>query len=108
MRDRSLFRLVVVAVAVLAILGHICVLPLYAESHHEPVAPHATPTEAHGYAASCEAAPPGPSYAAPALMPLGVAIVEPALPLPVSPALVVGPGFSRSSPLFLLHLTLRI
>ena len=33
---------------------------------------------------------------------------EPALPVPVTPALAFRPIFSRSSPLFVLFLTLRI
>ena len=92
----------------MAALSHVCALPLHAEAHHEPVAPHATPTESHGDGASCEAASPAPSYAVAALAPVAVAIAEPALPLPVSPALAFRPVFSRSSPLFVLHLTLRI
>lgn len=108
MRGYSPFRLALVALAVLAIVSHICALPFHAEAQQKPVAPHATPTETHGDEASCDAASRVPSYAGPALVPGAVAVAEPALPLPVSPALVVRPVFSRSSPLFLLHLTLRI
>ena len=108
MRGRSSFRLVLVALAVLAALSHVCALPLHAEAHHEPVAPHATPTEPHGDDASCEAASPAPSYTVVALAPAAVAVAEPAQPLAGSPALVVHPVSSRSSPLFLLLLTLRI
>lgn len=98
-----------VALAVLAALSHVCALTLHAEAHHhEPVAPHATPTESHDDGASCEATSRAPSYAVAALAPVAVAIAEPTLPLPVSPALAFRPVFSRSSPLFVLHLTLRI
>jgi len=41
MRGRALFHPVILALAVLAILSHTCVLPLYAEAHQELVAPHA-------------------------------------------------------------------
>lgn len=108
MKGCSLLRLVVVALAVLGALGHVCALPLHAEPPHEPVAPHTTPTEAHDDGASCEAASPAPSHAALALAPVAAADAEPALPVPVSPVLVVRPVSSRSSPLFLLHLTIRI
>jgi hypothetical protein len=108
MRGPSSFRLVLVALAVLAALSHVCALPLHAEAHHEPVAPHATPTEAHDDGASCEAASPAPSHAALALAPMAAADAEPALPVPVSPALELRSVFSRSSPLFVLFLTLRI
>ena len=108
MRGRSSFRLVLVALAVLAALSHVCALPLHAEPLHEPVAPHATPTEAHDDSASCEAASPAPSYAVPTLVPATVAIAEPALPAPASPVLAFRPVFSRSSPLFVFFLTLRI
>jgi len=108
MRGRPTFRLVLVALAVLAVLSHVCALPLHAEPPHEPVAPHATPTEAHDDGASCEAASPAPSYAVSALVPMAVAIAEPALPAPVSPGLAFRPVCSRSSPLFVLFLTLRI
>jgi hypothetical protein len=108
MRGRSSFRLVLVALAVLAALSHVCALPLHAEAHHEPVAPHSTPTEAHDDGASCEAASRTPSYAVAALVSVAVAIAEPALPVPVSPALALRPVFSRSSPLFVLLLRLRI
>jgi hypothetical protein len=108
MRGRPSFRLVLVALAVLAALSHVCALPLHAEAHHEPVAPHATPTEAHDDGASCEAASPAPSHAALALAPMATADAEPAPPVPVSPALELRAVFSRSSPLFVLFLTLRI
>jgi hypothetical protein len=97
-----------VALAVLAALTHVCVLPFHAEAHHEPVAPHATPTETHGDDASCEAASPAPSHAALVLAPVTAAGAEPALPVPVAPALELRAVFSRSSPLFVLFLTLRI
>lgn len=106
MRGRSSFRLVLVVLAVLAALSHVCALPLHAEGHHEPVAPHTTPTEAHDDGASCEAASPTPSHAA--LAPVATADAEPALPVPVTPALDLPAVFSRSSPLFVLFLTLRI
>jgi len=108
MRGRSSFRLVLVALAVLAALSHVCALPLHAEAHHEPVAPHATPTEPHGDDASCEAASPAPSHAGLALAPMAAADAEPALPVPGSPAIELRAVFSRSSPLFVLFLTLRI
>jgi hypothetical protein len=108
MRGPSSFRLVLVALAVLAVLSHVCALPLHAEAHHDPVAPHATPTEAHDDGASCEAASPAPSHAALALAPIAAADAEPAPPVPVSPALELRAVFSRSSPLFVLFLTLRI
>jgi hypothetical protein len=108
MRSRAPFHLVLVALAVLAALSHVCALPLHAEPLHEPVAPHATPTETHDDGASCEAASPAPSYTVVALALADVAIAEPALPAPASPVLVVRSVSSRSSPLFLLHLTLRI
>jgi len=108
MRGRSSFRLVLVALAVLAALSHVCALPLHAEAHHEPVAPHATPSETRGDDASCEAASPASSYAALALAPVATADAEPALPVPVAPALELRAVFSRSSPLFVLFLTLRI
>jgi hypothetical protein len=108
MRSRSSFRRVLVVLAVLATLSHVCALPLHAEAHHEPAAPHATPTETHGDDASCEAASPAPSHAALVLAPVAAAAAEPALPVPVSPALELRSVFSRSSPLFVLLLTLRI
>ena len=108
MRSRSSFRLVLVVLAVLAALSHVCALPLHAEPPHEPVAPHATPTEAHDDGASCEAASPAPSYAVLTLAPVATADAEAALPVPVSPALALRPVLSRSSPLFVLFLTLRI
>jgi hypothetical protein len=108
MRGPSSFRLVLVALAVLVALSHVCALPLHAEAHHEPVAPHTTPTETHDDGASCEAASPAPFHAALALAPMATADAEPALPLPVSPALELRAVFSRSSPLFVLFLTLRI
>jgi hypothetical protein len=108
MRSRSSFRRVLVVLAVLATLSHVCALPLHAEAHHEPVAPHATPTETHGDDASCEAASPAPSHVALVLAPVAAATAEPALPVPVSPALELHSVFSRSSPLFVLFLTLRI
>jgi hypothetical protein len=108
MRGRSSFRLVLVALAVLAALSHVCALPLHTEAHHEPVAPHATPTEAHDDGASCEAASPAPSHTALAMAPMAAADTEPALPVPVSPALELRAVFARSSPLFVLFLTLRI
>jgi hypothetical protein len=108
MKGRSPLRRVLAALAILATLSHICALPLHAEGHHEPVAPHATPTETHDDGASCEAASPAPSHAALALAPVAAADGEPALPVPVSPALELRAVFSRSSPLFVLFLTLRI
>lgn len=108
MRGRSSFRLVLVALAVLAALSHVCALPLHAEAHHEPVAPHAAPTETPGNDASCEAASPAPFQSALALAPMATADAEPALPAPVSPALELQAVCSRSSPLFVLFLTLRI
>ena len=110
MRSRSSFRRVLVVLAVLATLSHVCALPLHAEAHHEPVAPHATPIETHGDDASCEAASPAPSHAALVLAPVAAAAAdaEPVLPVPVSPALELRSVFSRSSPLFVLFLTLRI
>jgi len=108
MRGRASFRLVLVVLAVLAALSHVCTLPLHAEPSHEPVAPHATPAEPHGDDASCEAASPAPSYAVPALVAMAAAITEPVLPGPVSPALELRAVFFRSSPLFVLFLTLRI
>jgi len=108
MRGRSSFRFVLMALAVLAALSHVCALPLHAEPPHEPVAPHATPTEAHDDGASCEAASPAPSHAALGLAPVATADAEAALPVPVSPALALRPVLSRSSPLFVLFLTLRI
>lgn len=108
MRGRSPFRLVLVALAVLAVFSHVCVLPLPAEAAHEPVAPHATPTEAHGDEGSCEAASPAPSYPVPAPVPATAAVAALAPPVAMSPAFIVRPVHSRSSPLFLLHLTIRI
>ena len=108
MKGRSPLRLVLAALAILATLSHICALPLHAEGHHEPVAPPATPTETHDDGASCEAAAPAPSHAALARAPVAAADGEPALPVPVSPVLAFHPVCSRSSPLFVLFLTLRI
>ena len=108
MRGRALFHPVILALAVLAILSHTCVLPLYAEAHQELVAPHAPPTETHGDEGSCEAASPGPSYSVPAPVPAPAAVAALAPPVVMSPALIIRPVLSRSSPLFLLHLTLRI
>ena len=109
MKGRSPLRLVLAALAILAALSHVCAaLPLHAEGHHEPVAPHTTPTEAHDDGASCEAASPGPSHAALALAPMATADAGPALPVPAAPALALRSVFSRSSPLFVLFLTLRI
>jgi hypothetical protein len=113
MRGRSPLSVVVVALAVLATLSHVCAVPLDVEAHHEahpePMAPHTTPTETHDDGASCEALSPASAHAGLGPVPVATAVIAGAvLPAPASVSLAIRPVHSRSSPLFLLHLTLRI
>jgi hypothetical protein len=108
MRGRRPFRLVLVALAVLAALSHVCALPIQATAHHEPAAPHAPPTDSHDDGASCEAAARASSHAGLPFVPVVAVAAEPVLPAPASAVPVAHPVPCRSSPLFLLHLTLRI
>jgi len=109
MRFGSPLCFVLVAFAVLAAFGHVCVLPVHAAGVDERLAQHATPiSESHGDNASCEAISQGPSYDTPTPMPVMVAAAVPAMPAPVSPSLATHPVLSRSSPLFLVHRALLI
>jgi hypothetical protein len=109
MRVRSPLCFVLVAFAVLAAFGHVCVLPIHSDGVDERLAQHATPTsESHGDNASCEAVSGGPSYDTPTPIPVMVAATVPAMPAPVSLLLATHPVLSRSSPLFLVHRALRI
>ena len=106
---RPLF-VTLVLVAILMVIAHVCVLPLRAEAHAQPVAP-AVPSadEPHGDA-SCEAAMVAPTavHAAPALVAMPMVVVESVRRLPLARASRPEAVASRSSPLFLVHLALLI
>jgi hypothetical protein len=108
MKRRSPQLLVLVVLAVLAALSHVCVLPGHLEAHAEGGHSSAPPVTGHeGVDASCEAAPPVTPHAAPAAVKL--VVVAPAAPLATLTGVsLVHPNASRSSPLFLVHLALLI
>ena len=108
-RDRLIAAVLVIAAAV-AILGHICVLPLHA---------HAVPIEGHGshdedaaehsvHTASCEAVKAGSSVAGviPAMTPTHLAVTSSPRPSRLSTSPAVLPA--ESPPLFLRHAALLI
>ena len=110
MKRRSPRLLVLVVLAVLAALSHVCVLPGHIEAHakdgHSSVPLDA---EHEGVDASCEAAPPVPPHAPPAPAAVMLVVVEPSAPLAALTGLsLIRPNASRSSPLFLVHLALLI
>jgi hypothetical protein len=110
MRQRSPQLLVLVALAVLAALSHVCVLPGHLEAHAEGGHSSVPPVAEHeGVDASCEAAPPVTPQAPPAPAAAMLVVAEPLAPLTALPSVsLVRPNASRSSPLFLVHLALLI
>ena len=106
----------ILLVACIVALAHVCALP--GHSHAASEKPHvhdeaAAPGESdHGdaiHSASCDAAPPAPTTAIVALIP--VSLVQ--RPWPPTPAAVTGPRLAcvtatSSPPLFLLHASLLI
>ena len=99
-----------VSIAILVALGHVCALPAHAEAHHDPVTADTTPAgESGGDDASCEATPAPSPHAAPApagptaLVAARLPQVPPSVGVPAAP-----PRASRSSPLFIVHLALLI
>jgi len=109
MRRGSPLLLVLVALAVLAALSHVCVLPGHLEAHAEGGHSSVPPVAEHeGVDASCEAAPPVTPHAPPAPA-VKLVVVEPSAPLAALAGVsLVHPNASRSSPLFLVHLALLI
>jgi hypothetical protein len=110
MRRRSPLLFVLVALAVLAALSHVCVLPGHGEAHAEG-APSSVPhgDEHEGVDASCEAAPTLTPQAAPAPTAVMLVVAErSAPPATLTGVSLVRPNASRSSPLFLVHLALLI
>lgn len=107
---RTAGALVILVIAVIAVLGHICMLPVHA---------HAVPVEGHGshdedsaghsvHTASCDAIKTTPSAAAliPGLAATSLPVVTAtSCPLQSAPHPVVR---AKSPPLFLLHTALLI
>jgi hypothetical protein len=110
MRQRSPQLLVLVALAVLAALSHVCVLPGHLESHEEGGHSSVPPMAEHeGVDASCEAAPSVAPHVPPARATVMLVVAEPSASLVALPSVtLVRPNASRSSPLFLVHLALLI
>jgi hypothetical protein len=110
MRRRSPLLLVLVVLAVLAALSHVCVLPGHHEAHAEGDHSSVPPVDEHeGVDASCEAAPPVTPHAPLAPTAVMLVVVEPSAPLvALTGVSLVRPNASRSSPLFLVHLALLI
>jgi hypothetical protein len=110
MRRRSPLLLVLVVLAVLAALSHVCVLPGHLEAHAEGGHSSVPPAAEHeGVDASCEAAPPVTPHAPLAPAAVMLVVVEPSTPLSALAGVsLVRPNASRSSPLFLVHLALLI
>jgi hypothetical protein len=107
MRHRALPRILLVALAIAAVVGHICSLPLRADAHASHPMPAGTPAEgSHDEGASCVAAAvPPPSHPIPATM-LSRAPEPLAPPAPTSVlARPVGPRSSLPPP---VHPPLRI
>lgn len=120
---RQSMALLLLVVAVVATLTHVCVLPvhdamevipvLHAEtawargSHHELAGPATRPTDAHlAHASACSATT---STAVPsAVPPLVAAVSAPDTTEPVRVAIVTAAGLDGSPPLFLLHAALLI
>lgn len=112
---RSLPKLLVLAMAFIAILGHVCVLPTHAHAdpipvataHHDTADDHGSDESLHG--ASCEAA-----VSTAGKVPLPVSASVDRLPdsrlFDVSPRAVTIDAALRSEspPLFLLHAALLI
>jgi hypothetical protein len=114
-RRLSLTQLLLVAIALTAIVGHVCVLPGY--THAAPAAgAHADEQPAHdhgpadaAHAASCEALRPGSSSSAPVL----VVDVVPIPTLPTMGANIIErssntPSPRSARPLYLTHRSLLI
>jgi hypothetical protein len=110
MRRGSPPLLVLVALAVLAALSHVCVLPGHLEARTEGGHSSAPPVAEHeSVDASCEAAPPVTPHAPPPAAAVMFVVVEPsAPPAALTGVSLVRPNVSRSSPLFLVHLALLI
>jgi hypothetical protein len=101
---------VLVVLAVLAAISHVCVLPGHLEAHVEgghSSGPHGA--EHEGVDASCEAASPVAPHAPPAPAAVMLVVAAPSVPLAALAGVsLVRPNPSRSSPLFLVHLALLI
>jgi hypothetical protein len=110
MRRRSPLLLVLVTLAVLAALSHVCVLPGHVEAHSEGAPSSAAHGVEHeGVDASCEAARPVTPHAPPAPAAVLLVVAERSAPLAaVTGVSLVRPNASRSSPLFLVYLALLI
>jgi hypothetical protein len=110
MRRGSPLLLVLVALAVLAALSHVCVLPGHLDAHAEDAHSSVPPVDKHqGVDASCEAAPPVTPCAPPVPAAAMLVVTEPPPPLAALAGVsLVRPNASRSSPLFLVHLALLI
>jgi hypothetical protein len=112
-RGRPVLGWLAVAVALFAVLGHVCALP------HEAHAVVAEPSESHDshdghsshdalHTASCEAVAPTVTSSAPVLQAVGAAVVASAAPVAVVIHAPRSRATATSPPLFLLHSALRI
>jgi hypothetical protein len=111
--DSSLLRWTLLSLAVLAVVGHVCVLPTHAHSPSMTAGAGAEPShdghpaEPSVHAAFCDAALPGVAWAPPAT---GLMMSAPpaAVALPGRPVGLPASTTAPSPPLFLLHASLLI
>jgi len=111
MKTRGVGSRLLVGVAILIVLGHVCALPVHAhsgtvtthtEDHHEPGSDEA----AHG--GSCEVLRAGSSFDVPALQPTGILLSAIGGVAIHRAHATPAPAATSSPPLFLLHSALLI